>query len=398
MSQLHDYVAGVEGGLIEVWHHLHRNPELSMVEFKTADFIEGELKKIPGLHRVKRVGETGVWAELAGAAPRPGAPVVALRGDMDALPIQEATSVPFKSVIPGVMHACGHDIHTSSLLGAVKVLAAHYRDRIPGKVWFFFQPGEEVLSGARVFLEDREIDFSQVSHIAGIHVSPQHRAGQVCIKNGPAMAGSDFFKITVTGQGSHAAFPQGARDPVTAQASLIGELQTLVSRETDPTDSAVLSVCTIHGGTKNNIIPSEVVLEGTFRFLQRSTQKRIHRAVGRVCKGISLSKNVTVRCDMTVGTPPLINDDGCFKRAERALTKAFGKANVLFAPAPMMGSEDFAFFMEKVPGVFMMIGALPRGAEPMGLHTPTFAADPGALRSGVTALCAYALESFGIEP
>jgi amidohydrolase/hippurate hydrolase len=396
MSKLTDVEQTVHAELVEVWHHLHQNPELSFQEFKTADYIEKLLRETTGVDRIKRVGKTGLWAELKGTAPKQGeGTVIALRGDMDALPIQEESGVPFQSLVPGVMHACGHDVHTTSLLGAVKVLE-RYRDRIPGSVWFFFQPAEEVGQGAVTFLQDPEIDFTKIKAIAGIHVMSFLEAGKVGLKEGPLLASANKLSFTIRGEGGHAAAPHRARDPIVAAAALILELQTLVSREVNPVDSAVLSLCFIRGGTKDNIIASDVLIEGTLRTLNKETRDYLFEAIRRVCRGIALSMRVSVDVELIAGTPPLVNDDASVKTAAAALNKIVGPENVVFTKTPDMGGEDFAFYLEKVPGVFILIGSRSKGGKATGMHTADFYTDEEALRLGTLALSGFALESFGI--
>jgi amidohydrolase len=397
MSKLADLERTIHAELVEVWHHLHQNPELSFQEFKTADYIEKLLRESTGVDRIKRVGKTGLWAELKGTAPKQGeGPVIALRGDMDALPIQEESGVPFQSLVPGVMHACGHDVHTASLLGAVRVLE-RCRDKIPGSVWFFFQPAEEIAQGARLFLTDPEIDFSKLRAIAGIHVYGYLEAGKVMLKEGAFMAAGAGISFTITGRGGHSSSPHKTRDPVTAAGALIMELQTVISRELNPTDTGVLSLCMLQGGTKINIIPNEVSLAGTLRSLSRETQAFLIDAIRRVCKGLSMSMGVSIEMKLDEMQPALINDAGCVKIAEAALNRNIGRENVVFADTANMGGEDFAFYLEKVPGVFMFIGSKSKDAGEVGWHTDTFYTDEEALRTGVIALSGFALEFFGIE-
>jgi amidohydrolase len=398
MSVLQELTAGIEQHMLEVWQHLHRNPELSMKEYRTADYVEKILRETLTDGRIKRVGKTGLWVELEGKAPAAGKQsIFALRGDMDALPIQEETGLPYKSLVPGVMHACGHDVHTASLLGAVKVLR-HYLDRIPGKLWFFFQPGEETLSGALSFLEDPEIDFGKLSGIAGVHVAGDLDAGMARIKEGAVLASADLIKIRVSGQAGHAAYPHNTRDAIVAAAHLIVQLQTLVSREVSPLDSAVLSLGLIRGGTKDNIIAHEVYIEGTLRTLDKELRASLQESIRRVAQGAALALRVRIDVEIENGSPPLVNDPAMLKIAENGLKKTFGSENLIFAKYPRMGGEDFSFFTSKVPGVFIFIGAKTPGGKPFIGHTADFYTDPQTVKSGILAFCSFALEAFGIEP
>jgi amidohydrolase len=398
MSVLEELTAGVEERMREVWQHLHRNPELSMKEYRSADYLEKLLRETVTEGRIKRVGETGIWVELEGKAPSAGRTAIyALRADMDALPIQEENDLPYKSVVPGVMHACGHDVHTAALLGAVHVLQ-HYLDRIPGKLWFFFQPGEETLSGALSFLEDPEIDFSRLSGIAGVHVAVDLDAGKARLREGAVLASADLIKIRVTGQAGHAAYPHNTRDPIVAAAHLIVQLQTLVSREVSPLDPAVLSLGLIRGGTKDNIIAGEVCIEGTLRTLDNELRTSLQESIRRVSSGVALALRVRIDVETGHGSPPLINDPAMLKIADTGLKKTFGHGNVLYAKYPRMGGEDFAFFTGKVPGVFIFIGSRTPGGKSVIGHTAEFYTDPRAVKSAILAYASFALEAFGIDP
>jgi amidohydrolase/hippurate hydrolase len=396
MSKLTDIEKSINKEIVAVWHHLHQNPELSMREYQTADYIEKILRKTTKNTRIERVCETGLWVELEGSAPRDGKErIVALRGDMDALPLQEQNDLPYRSTVPGVMHACGHDVHTSCLLGAVRILE-QYREQIPGRVWFFFQPGEETLRGAKSFLSNPAIDFTKPQLIAGIHVGTDLEAGKIGLKEGPVMASADMLRFRIRGQGSHASRPQTARDPVVAAAYLIVELQTLVSREVAAVDSAVLSLCSIHGGTKDNIIPDEVLIEGTLRTLDKKTREYLQDAIRRVCQGTALSLRVTIEFEVADSSLPLINDPDCVKIAAAAAKKVLGEDSVVFTKTPKMGAEDFAFFTDKIPGVFIIIGSKTPGGRTAQNHSVDFYTDPRAVRAGILSLSGFALEYFGV--
>ncbi|MDR2210554.1 MAG: amidohydrolase [Spirochaetaceae bacterium] len=398
MGKLQELALAVEPEMVELWKQLHKNPELSMKEYKTAGRLEELLRKNTGAGRIERIGETGIWVELVGTAPwQGGEQILALRGDMDALPIQEETGLPYASAVQGVMHACGHDVHTASLLGAVRVLE-NYRDRIPGRIWFFFQPGEEQMAGARTFLADKRIDFSRLKAIAGIHAAGDLEVGKVRLKAGPVLASSDLVRLRVTGEEGHAAFPHKTRDPIVAAANLIVQLQTIVSREISAIDPAVLSLGRIYGGTKDNIIAREVCIEGTLRTLNKETRTRIQEAIRRISGGISLSLRVKVDVDIEEGALPLINDAGLVETARKGLIKAFGENNVAFAEAPGMAGEDFSYFTDKMPGVFIFVGVKSEGGKPAAGHTAEFYTDPRSIRNGILTLSAFALEYFGVNP
>lgn len=397
MSKLAELENGIHAQSVETWHTLHQHPELSMKEYHTAAYIEKELRETTSVDRVKRVGETGVWAELKGTAPHSGPEkILILRGDMDALPIQEENDLPYRSVVPGVMHACGHDVHTTSLLGSVRLLE-QYRDRIPGTVWFFFQPGEETMSGALTFFADPEIDFGRVTAAAGIHVAGDTEVGTVRLKEGPVLASADELHFRIVGKGGHAAFPAGARDAIVAAANLVLQLQTLVSREVDATEAAVLTLGKIAGGTKDNIIAGEVTIDGTLRTLNKDVRADLQKAIRRICDGIEVSLRVTIELKIHEGSAPLVNDGRYVKIAERAAQKVLGADHVLWSDRPGLAGEDFAFFLDRVPGVFLFIGAKTPGNPPAKGHTPEFYTDEGALRTGALILSGFALEFFGVE-
>jgi amidohydrolase/hippurate hydrolase len=398
MSKLTDLEESINREITAVWQHLHQNPELSMQEFNTSDYIENALRQISGLDRIKRVGKTGLWVELKGTAPRKGKEeiIIALRGDMDALPIQEKNDLPYKSTVPNVMHACGHDVHTSTLLGAVRTLEK-YRDQIPGTIWFFFQPGEETLQGALTFLADPEIDFTKIKAIAAAHVGGRTEAGKVRLRSGPTLASADLLRFRITGQGGHAASPHTARDPIVAAAHLIVQLQTLVSREVKPTEPAVLSLCHIEGGLKDNIIPESVFIEGTLRTVTKETRDYLLDAIKRVNQGIAQSLRVSVELELTNGSPPLVSDPEITKIAERAAKKILGEENIEFSDHAEMGGEDFAFFADKVPGTFISLGTKSKDGREPQMHSPEFYTDPGTIRTGILIYSAFALEYFGVE-
>ncbi|MEG2074128.1 MAG: M20 family metallopeptidase, partial [Angelakisella sp.] len=244
-------------------NYLHEHPELSLQEHNTCDLLEKYIRENVTYERMKRVGETGLFVEIKGT--KEGAhKVIAFRGDIDALPIQEQEGAAHRSQVAGVMHACGHDVHATVNLGAAKLLS-DCRDTFSGSVYFFFQPAEEVLKGARLFLADPDIDFSKIDAVAAVHSSPEIDAGTIGVRHGAILASADEMRITVHGKGGHGAHPHTVIDPIVAAASIIMNLQTLVSRETSAADSAVVSVCTINAGTAHNIVPGQVEMTGTVR-------------------------------------------------------------------------------------------------------------------------------------
>lgn len=396
MKDLKELEREIHRQSVEVWHHLHQNPELSMQEFHTAEYIEKQLRDHTSVDRVERVGKTGVWAELIGTAPRQGAEkILMLRGDMDALPIQEENELPYRSAVPGVMHACGHDVHTTSLLASVRILE-QYRDQIPGRVWFFFQPGEEVMGGALTFLDDPKIDFSKVTGALGIHVAGNLEAGKIRMGHGTVLASADTLHFHIHGVGGHAAYPAAAKDAIVAAANLIIQLQTLISREIAPIDSAVLTIGQIHGGTKDNIIADSVKIDGTLRTLSKEIREKLQQAIRRICDGIEVSLRVTIDLTIDQGASPLSNSDEYVDLAERAAEKVLGPDRVVWSENPGLAGEDFAYYTDHVPGAFVFIGAQTPGGVPAAGHTPEFYTDEDALRVGALILSGAALEFFDV--
>lgn len=391
---LHDLVNSIEPEIKNIWHKIHEEPELSMQEYKTSELIEKELKKI-NIDIIRRVGKTGIFVEIRGTK-KGEKKTIALRGDMDALPIQEETGLPYASKISNVMHACGHDLHTSVLLGAVRVLS-EYKSQFAGSVFFFFQPGEETLQGAKLFLQDNYIDFSNIDGIAAVHSSPEIYAGTIGIKKGPLLASADKITIKVIGKQGHAAHPHTVIDPIVVTSSIVLSLQTLISREIAAYDSAVLSFGKINGGSAHNIIPNDIILEGTLRTVSFSTRDMLHESILRVCNNVASS--MRAKCDVKIekGPPPLICDSDWVDRAARVGKKLLGEDRVINLNVPSMGAEDFAYMKEKVPGVFIRLGSRTLNGPYGSIHSPYFYNDEKALSTGILTLTGIALDFFNIS-
>jgi amidohydrolase/hippurate hydrolase len=347
---------------------------------------------------MKRVGATGLWVTLKGTAPYTGEePIIVLRADMDALPITEKSDVPYKSTVPGVMHACGHDVHTTCLLGSVRILE-QYRDKIAGTIWFFFQPAEEVLKGALAFLADPAIDFTKPKAVCGIHQGPDFDVGKVRLMHGVSMAAADLLIFKVRGSGGHGAAPDTTRDPIIAAAELIVQLQALVSRQISPLDSAVITIGCIKGGERGNIIPDEVCMEGTLRTLDKDVRERLLDGIRRVSQGIALANRVDIDFDLGYSSLPLDNNADLVNLLEKAMKGILGDDKVFYAARPRMGAEDFAFFSDKVPGVYAVIGSHTPGKYETRHHSADFYTDPGMIRTGTLTLCGFALAWFSVAP
>ena len=380
--------APVEADVKEWRHHLHRHPELSGHEEQTAAFVEKVLREI-GVDEVRRAGKYNVIALIRGAHP---GPIVGLRADMDALPVSEESGVEFASENPGVMHACGHDAHTAMLLGAAKVLCT-MRSELHGTVKFFFQTAEEILGGAKEIIEAGEVtEKDPPVCMAGLHVNPNRPAGTIAVRRGASSASSNGMEITITGRQGHGAHPDQCIDPIPAAAQVISSLQQLVSRQLAPADSAVVTIGTIHGGLKSNIIAPEVKMTGTIRTIKPQVQKDLFEAIPRVVKLTAEALRCKGEVTIKIGTPVLMNDDATFDRYLAVAEQVFGKENITWLENCSMGGEDFAFYTEKVPGTMFRLGTGFAGQKNAPLHSPLFKADESAFVYGVAMHVGFALD------
>ncbi|HHW91232.1 MAG TPA: amidohydrolase [Firmicutes bacterium] len=348
----------------------HRHPEVSMKEFRTAERVEEELRKM-GLE-IRRHGDTAVIGILEGAKP---GKTVALRADMDALSLTEENDVPYASETKGLMHACGHDAHTAALLGVAKILNK-VKDQLPGKVKFFFQPGEEVALGAKLIVDAGEMD--DVDAILGIHVWADLPAGQVSVEPGPRMAFCDMLKINITGKGGHAAQPQRTVDAVVAAAATVMNLQSIVSREVSPLDSLVVTIGKMDVGTRWNIIAGRGILEGTVRGFCPELQAKAPEIIERIIKGTAAAYRAEAELEYAKLTPVTINDPQLTEKAADIIRRLYGEESLASIPK-QTGSEDFAFYCEKAPGVFVFMGAGNEENACYPHHHPKFDIDEGVL-------------------
>ena len=363
--------------LIALRRELHRHPELSWKEYATSDRLARIAHSLGG--EVSRVANTGVIARFRGRDPH--APVVAVRGDIDALPIQEATGLDYASAVPGVMHACGHDVHATWAIGAAMDLV---REPAQGDVLVVLQPAEEVGGGAAAILATGALD--GVAAIFGGHVDRRFDVGQVVAERGALAASADAFTITLTGRGAHGARPHESADPIVAAAAVITALQTIVSRHLDPAAPAVCTIGSVHAGIASNVIPEEAVLTGTLRERDASTRRRLGDEVRRLASGVASAYGVQARVDVELGTPPIVNPAREAGWAQTAVTRLLGDAAVVPFGITNMGGEDFAFYMERIPGCFLRIGAREIGGEAVAAHSPRFVAADGAIIVGAAVL------------
>ena len=372
---------------------LHAHPELSLQEFGTCErlerFIAGHLQP----DRIQRVDKTGLYLEVRGTKAATG-PHLLIRGDIDALPIQEQEGRPHRSQNPGVMHACGHDVHAATAVGAAWMLA-RCRESFAGTVSFYLQPAEELLKGARLLLQEPGIDCNAFDAAIAVHCSPEVEAGSIGVRHGAILASADSFRLLVRGRGGHGAHPHTVVDPVLVAAQIIVNLQSLVSRESHPADSVVLSVCSIHGGTAHNIVPDEVELLGTVRTVNPATRDRMEASVGRVA--IATAEAFRAQAEVTYerGVPPLICEPAWVDRAIRVGERLLGADKVVILPHPSMGGDDFAFLKEHRDGVFVRLGARTPGGPYGSMHSPGFYCDPAAIPAALLTLGGMALDFFG---
>ncbi len=331
--------------MIAIRNEIHENPELGLKEYKTCKLLEDFVKENVFYDSLKRVGETGLWIVIRGTKPGPEKTVV-FRGDIDALPIQEWDGANPRSKVPGVMHACGHDVHGTINIGAAAVLS-RMKDQFSGNVYFFIQQAEEILKGAKIFLNDPDIDWANIDDVVELHCSPDIDAGKIGVRYGAVLASTDEFRITVHGLGGHGAHPHTVKDPILAGAAIVMALQSIVSRETSSLHSVVVSVTTFHGGETGNVIPDEVTLTGTVRTLDPEDRIQAEESLKRIVDSVAK----TYRCESGVeyihGVPVFINDAPWVDRVIRVGKDILGENSVEMLPAPSMGGEDFAFIKEK---------------------------------------------------
>jgi len=389
---------------IEIRHRVHQNPELGNRERKTADLVAERLRAL-GLEPTTGIAHTGVVAVLKGGQP---GPFVAVRADMDALPVIEDTLLPFKSTVRttylgqevGVAHACGHDIHVAVQIGVASILTS-LKDQVPGTVQFIFQPAEEgpppgEEGGAQLMLKEGLWKEAKPSAVFGLHVNAQSEVGQIKYTPGPTMAAADSFRIVIKGTPAHGARPELAVDPIIVASQAVMALQTIRSRNLRPLDPAVLTVAMIRGGKRQNIIPEEGEMRGTVRTFDGRVQDLIERRMREILEGVTRSAGATYVLEYERGYPVTVNDRALTSATLPSLVRAVGEKNLLL-DEPRTGAEDFSFLAGETPGFFYFLGGLKPGTTSGDHHTPTFLVDDAAIPVGMRAMSYVLLDYLARE-
>lgn len=384
LTKIQQQAQAMHQTLIDWRRHIHMNPELSFQEFKTAQFVASQLRDM-GIEVETGVGKTGVVARIG-----EGTPVVGIRADMDALPIQEINDVPYKSQTPGVMHACGHDAHTAMLLGVAKILSG-MPDRPAGEVRFFFQPSEEDSdaenkSGATRMIEDGIME--GVDNVIALHVASDEPAGTVLVLDGPASAAVDSFKATIIGKGCHGAYPHDGIDAVYLLAQAINAINGVRARRINPTRGAVISIGSVHGGVANNVIPGEIEITGTIRSFDDETRDELWKGLEQAL-GVTRALGGDFTLTFERGYPAMVNAASVSNVIREVTLDRFGEENLVEKEVGM-GAEDFSYMLERAPGAMFNLGAKFDGVD-RPHHSPQFDISEDALPVGVTVLAAAAI-------
>lgn len=402
-DQADTLASGVEQKVIAWRRDIHAHPELGNREFRTGKLVAEHLQSL-GLEVQEGVARTGVVAILRGGLP---GPVVALRADMDALPVTEDVDLPFASKVrtqwagkeTGVMHACGHDTHVAMLMGAAEVLSK-MKDRLPGTVKFFFQPAEEgpppgEEGGAALMIKEGAMENPAPEVVFGLHIAALHEAGTIAYRPGAAMAAADVLRITVKGRQTHGSAPWGGVDPIVVSAQIVLALQTIVSRSIDITkEPAVVTIGGIDGGNRFNIIPDKVEMVGTVRTFDEKLRDDVHRRIRQISEGIAAAAGATVDVNIEKPYAVTVNDPSLTQRMLPTLKRVAGESNVVLRDR-VMGAEDFSFFAQRAPGLFVFLGGTARGSDMSKVaynHSPRFRVDESALLLGVRTLTQLTLD------
>jgi amidohydrolase len=373
MDPIHDEARSLASETVALRRDLHAHPEIAFEEVRTAGVIAQYLRSL-GLEPRTGVGGTGVVAVLDG--DRPGRTVLA-RADIDALPMSDAKDVPYRAGVEGAAHACGHDGHTAILLTVARILSERRHD-LRGRVVFVFQPAEEIVMGAEAMLADGALDAVTPDTALGLHLSTMHPTGTIALRAGPAMAAADAFRLVVHGKGGHAAKPNEAIDPIVIASHLVTVLQSLVAREADPVDQAVVSITSIHGGTAFNVIPESVELKGTLRSFDPDTRARLRGRIVSLAEALVTGQRGRLEVEWRDGSPAVVNDVSATERVRRVAEGVVGVERVIDAPQ-IMGGDDMALWLQRAPGCYWFVGARGGPSSAFGHHHPSFDIDESAL-------------------
>jgi amidohydrolase len=387
LANVRDDVDEILPGVVADRRYLHENPELGFQEFNTAKFVAERLQAL-GVEDIRtEINVTGVTGLIRGTGTGPGKDrVILVRADMDALPILEENAVDYKSKNDGVMHACGHDAHTSMLLGTARVLMSR-RDQFAGTVKLLFQPSEEAGDGgAKGMIEQGVMENPHVDACLGLHVSSRHDTGIISVMDGPKSAAADEFEITIQGQGGHGAYPHGCVDPVAVGAQIVVALQTLVSREVDPIDRAVVSTCAFHAGEAFNVIPDTAMLGGTVRTFDAETRDKLDTRIHELATGIAEAMRASVKIRYRRGYPSVVNDPAMANIVREAARETVGEEHLEEA-TPGMGAEDFSYFALERPGCFFNVGTGNAAKDTQwSHHHPRFDLDEDGMAAGIATM------------
>ena len=396
LDQIDQIIADELEDLTDIRHQLHRNPQLAFQETFASGLVREQLDalNIPHQDGLAKTGVVGwITPDHADAAEEG----VGLRADMDALPIAEATDLPYASDNDGYMHACGHDGHTAVLLGAARVLA-RLRDHLPRPIKLVFQPAEEWGGGGNEMVKAGALDTTvgdvKVSQMFGLHGWPQLEVGTVGIRPGPMLACVDVFYITITGNGGHGAMPHLTTDPIVAGSQIVSALQSVVSRNIDPNDAGVVTVGTFQAGQQFNIIPDDAKLTGTTRSLNETTRRMIRDRVGAIAEHTAAGLNCKMQIEWDIGYPVTVNDPAFTSAVRAVASQTIGEPNIVDLKAPTMGAEDFAYYGQVVPSCFVFLGLKPKDNDAYPpVHTPRFDFNDDALATGIRMMCQVAVNT-----
>ena len=368
-------IAGFENDMAKWRRHLHQNPELGRDCYKTAEYIQERLKEFGITEIHTGYASTGIVAIIEGQTL---GRTIGLRADMDALPITENTGMPYSSKNEGVMHACGHDGHTTMLLGAARYLSE--TRNFSGRAALIFQPDEEATGGAEEMVEEGILEEFNIEEVYALHNTPSHDVGVMYTRPGPIMAGADSFTVEIQGKGGHAAYPHEVKDPIVAAISIAQSFQTIVSLNNIPSDDLVISITQVHSGTTDNVVPEIAYLNGTVRTFDLSVQEMVIKRMEKIISGLAMSFEVNAKLNYQKGYPPTINHEEATNFAIGVAEDVCGSDQVLTSVNKEMGAEDFSYMLEKRPGAYLFLGI----GEGAGLHNPNYDFNDAAAPIGAT--------------